>query len=376
MSEYDKQTAKCSVDKKNNLLRFDLQIESVHAYRQMLDFLLTALRNGTLKPNFSIELNAEGKSYLGGETVSSDTNAFFTGCAKYSELHDSMKEYVHRVVRGFSYYSDTDDAEEQVPSGGYAAFALGFQGIEHSDIVSEFMRHNDSEHAISTRYLAYEWIDKYGFSKNTIPTILDCIRFGNDMRGNAPLLDRETMQAILDYVDDNGVDFEVVFAGIWDDLETFKTQMDDAPEDDKDLYEIMLAMMGEESDSAEDSPQENSAESYHFPEDLQYNMGENTDLVFFVLNTIDRLNSNSKFQKIVWAFQNERNVFTACSIQQLGNVFVLALIRKAGKDGSVVTIMPDLRQMQISHNTKVALRLNLNKTCCAFLEELKSKFKK
>jgi hypothetical protein len=45
---------------------------------------------------------------------------------------------------------------------GYATFALGLADSSNSDIVVEFMLHNDEEHALAPNYFVLAYLDKFG----------------------------------------------------------------------------------------------------------------------------------------------------------------------------------------------------------------------
>lgn len=370
---YDNLTA-CVLDSPNNLLTITFHKQTEDAYHNIFQFLLSALERGELMQGFSITFCGGKKYHLDFDgAVLSDTNAFFRNCAQYPGLHLLMKQYVRTVMRSSHCYSDTGDAEKMVPSGGYAAFALGFGGPEHFDILRDFIRHYDSEHWAAPRNMMYAWIAKYGFTKSTAPVILDFIMSCDDTECRVSKINHEILQSILDYVDENGREDDIfrIFESISDDIEDFKVQMHNAPASDKPLYQRMLKLLSE--DDGFETEVDNTAPSqqhFHYPELLNYGIGENPELVFYVLDTLGRLSHHAGFREIITELQSERNNFVSCNFLCVGEIFMLSLVRKPKVSGAAITIMPAIRQIQISSGEQILLRMSYNGDCDAFLRGL------
>jgi len=210
----------CTVNTPESKIIFTVKNECQNAYEAMLEFLINQIKSGFSR-KYAIELESDKKDYL-PDVARTDTNSFFANCGKYSGLFPLLREYFKIALKEWTDYTDTYDAEEIMPCGGYAAFTLGLANSENFDIVSEFMQNHDSEHIIAPRYLVYHLIDNYGWSENTVNVFCDCVYYGNNVFAEAKNLSEEVLDGILTYAKEHNFknhQTEMLANGIWEDFE-------------------------------------------------------------------------------------------------------------------------------------------------------------
>jgi len=240
-NEFENENVLCVAKSSENEMYFNVKNECSDAYKSMLEFLIKQLKDG-FSHKYCIELVANEKNYL-PDLAKTDTNSFFTNCAKYTELTALMREYFHVALLEYSNYTDTYDAEEIVPCGGYAAFALGMASSDNFDIVSKFMAKHDSEHIISPRYFVYNFINFYGWSTKTVTVFCDCIYGANNVFEEAKNLSDEVLEGILAHVKEKNLKnygIERLVNGIWND---FEEEQENASGKAIDIFNELANMM-------------------------------------------------------------------------------------------------------------------------------------
>jgi len=173
--EYADSNVTCIANDVSKTVDFKIKNETPEAYLAMITFL-TELMKQKFPKGYSIKFNSKEKKHLPVKGLkNSKTNNFFTNCATYPATYAVMKEYVKAVVAGSNYYSDTDEIDQQLLTGGYAAFALGLADQSNFDIVSLYMKNNDVEHCIAPDYFVSAFIQKWDITPETSDVIADCL---------------------------------------------------------------------------------------------------------------------------------------------------------------------------------------------------------
>ncbi|APA68357.1 DUF6138 family protein [Janthinobacterium sp. 1_2014MBL_MicDiv] len=156
-------------------LTISIAQEEEAAYGQALAFITHLLANGFPK-SYQIKLKSRAKAYLPIKGLAkSDTHRFFANALAWPALQPQLEAYARAAIAEYEFYADTEGEKNCMP-GSYATFGLGLLDARHFPLIHDYMAQVDDEHQSVQDQFTAAFVERYGVTTATIPTLVACLR--------------------------------------------------------------------------------------------------------------------------------------------------------------------------------------------------------
>lgn len=144
------------------------------SYSKALDFTNNLLKAGFPK-SYEIKFSANEKKLLPIKKLPKcGQHYMFAGAVAYPALHGKMQEYVQLAKHKWEWYNNLEAEECAMPSS-FAVFALGLEGEQYFDLITDYMQTVDEEHQSLQEHFTPVFVDKYGITAASIKVFLNCL---------------------------------------------------------------------------------------------------------------------------------------------------------------------------------------------------------
>ena len=165
------------------VIRITQKSASRRAYREVLSYLCAVVSEKAFPESFSIEYRGPEKLYLPIRGLpKKGVHQLFACAVRFKSLHKEIRRYARLVMREFTMYQNMGDTLCVLP-GTFAVFALGMYTKEYSKLLCDYLDRCDDEHSSLQEKFIHAYIEKFGFTAETLPVFVHGIQ---SMQGFRP----------------------------------------------------------------------------------------------------------------------------------------------------------------------------------------------
>ena len=163
-------------------IRITAKDTSQESYAEALEYLCDLLAEDDFPRSYAIEFRSPEKTYLPIPGLpKKGINQLFAGAVQHPGLRPVIERYARLAMREDEWYNNLD-AEQSAMTGTFAVFALALQGGEWWQLTCDYLSLCDDEHSMIQEKFIYAFIQKYGFTNQSMPVFIKGIMSMQEMK--------------------------------------------------------------------------------------------------------------------------------------------------------------------------------------------------
>ena len=171
VTQYKDAEVTCKANDAFATISITLKAEREENYAKALEFLCRLLAS-EFPHSYAIDFRSPEKGYLPVKGLpKKGVHQLFANAVRYPALHPAMEQYARLAIHEFAWYTHLDDENCAMP-GTFAVFALGLADVRHAPLLLHYFAHCDDEHSSIQGKFLPAYIQKFGFTAETLPVFL------------------------------------------------------------------------------------------------------------------------------------------------------------------------------------------------------------
>lgn len=148
-------------------IKITLKEESEESYKTILNFICRLLELDFPR-SYSIDFRSPVKNYIPIKGLpKKGVNQLFANAICYKSLHNQIEKYARLAMREWEWYNNLEDEYCAMP-GTFAVFALGMCDEKYNNLICDYLKICDGEHQDIHGKFVLAYIEKYGFTEETL----------------------------------------------------------------------------------------------------------------------------------------------------------------------------------------------------------------
>lgn len=247
VTEYKDSEVTCKANDVFATINIKIKSETEENYKKVFNFLCQLLKNDFPR-SYAIAFRSPNKNYLPIKKIpKKGINQLFANAVQYDSLLEDIEKYARLTMKEFESYINFGDDACILP-GSFAVFSLALLDQNFSGLAYDYLNLCDDEHSSIQNDFISSYIEKFGFTQQTIPIFLCAIDNTEELPPNKvfaqAIANDKSLQFFLTKKKEiDSFTWEGVLYALWgkdavyeDGIKTLKK----APQELKELYKQML----------------------------------------------------------------------------------------------------------------------------------------
>jgi hypothetical protein len=171
VAEYKNENVSCKANDAFGTIKIILKSESEEAYAAILSFLCRLLESDFPR-SYAIDFRSPNKNFLPVRGLpKKGVHQLFADASRYPSLYSDMARYARLAMKQYEWYTNLQNEHCAMP-GTFAVFALGLADVHFAPLLRDYLDLCDDEHSgLQGKFLPV-FIEKFGFTDETIKVFL------------------------------------------------------------------------------------------------------------------------------------------------------------------------------------------------------------